>query len=120
MALPRLTAPKGVKRVRRLSSLGSKSLAHRKGRSVLTGAGIVLGVAIFFGVLVSNATTQRGVDRLIESFTGRADVVVNATGAFDATIPEATYREVASLDDVSTAAGSFGFGAELADPKVEG
>ena len=105
--------------MRRLSSLGSKSLAHRKGRSILTGAGIVLGVAIFFGVLVSNATTQRGVDRLIESFTGRADVVVNATGAFDSTIPEATAKKVMSLDGVRVASGGFGFGAELADPKVE-
>ena len=68
--------------MRRLSSLGSKSLAHRKGRSVLTGAGIVLGVAIFFGVLASNATTQDGVDQLIEDFTGRADVVVDSQGAF--------------------------------------
>ncbi len=76
--------------MRRLSSLGSKNLAHRKGRSILTGTGIVLGVAILFGVLVANATTQKGVDDLISSFTGRSDVVAGPIGAFDAKLPMGT------------------------------
>lgn len=109
--------------MRRLSSLGSKNLAHRKGRSLLTGSGIALGVAILFGVLVSNATTQAGVDRLIEDFTGKADVVVNATGAFDARMSASTLDEIKALPGVREAAGGFGFGAEtpgMADEDEDG
>lgn len=105
--------------MRRLSSLGSKSLAHRKGRSVLTGAGIVLGVAIFFGVLVSNATTQDGVDQLIEDFTGRADVVVDSQGAFGTYMPAATLPQLQALPDVELAAGGFGLGV-VAPTKTRG
>ena len=104
-----------MKLVRRLSSLGSKSLAHRKGRSVLTGAGIVLGVAILFGVLVANATTQRGVDDMIENWTGRSDVLVGATGVFDANLPKGTVDKVAKLPDVTDVVPDFGFGTTLPD-----
>jgi putative ABC transport system permease protein len=86
-------------------------LAHRKGRSILTGTGIVLGVAIFFGVIVSNATTQKGVDRLITDITGRADVLVNAAGAFDARMPASTLNELRALPQVKDAVGGLGFGA---------
>jgi putative ABC transport system permease protein len=99
--------------VRRLSSLGSKSLAHRKGRSLLTGAGIVLGVAILFGVLVANATTQQGVDDLIEDFTGRADVVVNAQGFFESKLPKGTLEKVRKLPGVKDVVGDTGFGTAL-------
>src|SRR5687768_6590326 len=50
--------------VRSLSSLGSKSLAHRRGRTVLTGLGVALGVALFFGVLVANRSVNRSFERL--------------------------------------------------------
>lgn len=105
--------------MRRLSSLGSKSLAHRKGRSVLTGAGIVLGVAILFGVLVSNATTQRGVDLLIEDFTGRADVVGRPTGAFDATLPKGTIETLGGIPDVRVVVGDYGFGSQMRIPSTD-
>lgn len=98
---------------RRLSSLGSRSLAHRKGRSLLTGAGIVLGVAILFGVLVANATTQVGVDRLFEDFTGRADVVASPIGVFDATLPEGAVDRLRSLPDVREVSGNYGTQALL-------
>ncbi|MEX2393927.1 MAG: FtsX-like permease family protein, partial [Actinomycetota bacterium] len=88
-------------------------MAHRKGRSILTGTGIVLGVAIFFGVIVSNATTQRGVDDLLDDFTGRSDVIVNATGAFDAKIPETIETKLRKTDGVVEAVGGFGYGADL-------
>src|SRR5438309_4902235 len=104
----------GVSNVRKLSSLGSKSLAHRKGRSILTGAGIVLGVAILFGVLVANATTQKGVDDLISSFTGRADVDVGPVGAFDAKLPPGTIDRLRKLPQVADVVGEYGFGTALA------
>jgi putative ABC transport system permease protein len=101
--------------VRKLSSLGSRSLAHRKGRSLLTGGGIVLGVAILFGVLVANATTQKGVDNLIESITGRSDVVAGPVGAFDASLPSGTIEKLRRLPDVETVVGNYGFGTALRD-----
>jgi putative ABC transport system permease protein len=101
--------------VRKLSSLGSKSLAHRKGRSLLTGTGIVLGVAILFGVLVSNATTQKGVDNLIEGITGRADVVAGPVGAFDAKMPMGTIDKLRKLPNVSDVIGDYAFGTVLPD-----
>lgn len=99
--------------MRRLSSLGSKQLAHRKGRSALTAIGIVLGVAILFGVLVTNATTQTGVDALVADFAGNADVLVSPTGAFDATIPASGLDRIARLDDVDVVAGSLGFRSSI-------
>jgi putative ABC transport system permease protein len=90
-------------------------LAHRKGRSLLTGGGIVLGVAILFGVLVANATTQKGVDDLIESITGRSDVVAGPVGAFDATLPAGAITKLKALPDVQTVVGNHGFGTALRD-----
>ncbi len=101
--------------MRKLSSLGSKSLAHRKGRSLLTGGGIVLGVAILFGVLVANATTQKGADNLIESITGRSDVFAGPVGAFDATLPAGSIAKLRALRDVKDVVGNAGFGTALRD-----
>lgn len=101
--------------MRKLSSLGSRSLAHRKGRSLLTGGGIVLGVAILFGVLVANATTQKGVDNLIETITGRSDVVAGPVGAFDAKLPNGAIERLRNLPDVRTVVGTYGFETALAD-----
>lgn len=92
--------------LRRLSSLGSKQLKVRKGRSALTAIGIVLGVAILFGVLVANATTNTGFEQLIEDFTGRADVLVSPSGSPDSTMPEEISAKVRRLPDVEDAVGS--------------
>ncbi len=100
--------------MRRLSSLGSRNLAHRKGRSILTGTGIVLGVAILFGVLVANATTQKGVDDLISGFTGKADVVAGPIGAFDAKLPRGAVATLRSLPQVTDVIGEYGFSTALA------
>src|SRR6266540_2400291 len=113
------TALPEVMCVRRLSSLGSKQLAHRKGRSALTALGIVLGVAILFGVLVTNATTQSGVDKLIKDFTGRANVLVSPTGAFDATMPATIVPKLAALPDVRAAVGSYNTQSSVKTPKVK-
>lgn len=86
--------------MRRLSSLGSRQLASRKGRSALTALGIVLGVAVLVGVLVANATTQVGVDRLVVDLVGRADVVINRVGAFESTADREDFDQLLSLANV--------------------
>ena len=87
--------------MRSLSSIGSRSLAHRKGRSLMTASGIVLGVAILFGVLVSNASINRAFDDLVSGF-GRdwVDVVARPVGAYDGTMPAETADAVARFDGV--------------------
>ncbi|MEY2402826.1 MAG: putative transport system permease protein, partial [Acidimicrobiaceae bacterium] len=52
--------------MRSLSSLGSRSLAHRPGRTLLTGLGVALGVALLFGVLVANRSVNRSFERATE------------------------------------------------------
>jgi putative ABC transport system permease protein len=101
-------------------------LAHRKGRSLLTASGIVLGVAIFFGVLVTNATTSTGVDRLLRDLTGPADVLISPTGSSDVDLPPATLARLRALPDVRTAIGDYTFGARIdngtrrQDVRIEG
>ena len=103
--------------MRRLSSLGSKQLAHRKGRSALTATGILLGVAIMFGVLVSNATTQSGVDSLVKDYTGLADVLVRPTGAFDAHLPASILARLRALPHVRVAVGSLRLDSAIRLPR---
>jgi putative ABC transport system permease protein len=79
----------------------------------------VLGVAILFGVLVSNATTQTGVDTLITDFTGAADVLVGPTGAFDSTLPASVVPRLRRLPDVREAVGSFNLRSSIATPAVD-
>lgn len=93
--------------MRRLSQLGSRQLSTRKGRSLLTALGIVLGVAILVGVLVANATSRVGVDRLVVDLVGRADVVVSKVGGSDATASRAEFLRLYELPDVEVAALSL-------------
>src|SRR5439155_14544292 len=83
-----------------------------------TALGIVLGVAILFGVLVTNATTQTGVDRLIKDFTGKANVLVSPTGAFDATAPSSIVAKLARLSGVRAAVASFGMQSSVDTPQL--
>ena len=105
--------------MRRLSSLGSKHLKHRKGRYVLTAAGIVLGVAVLFGILIANATTKNGVDALVRDFTGDADVLVRPRGAFDATMPAPTISRLEALQDVLLVVPSHRFDTAVRAPGGE-
>ena len=104
--------------MRSLSSLGSKQLKHRKGRSLLTSIGITLGVAILFGVLVSNDTTNEGFKSLIEDFTGRADVIVTPTGSFDSTLPSSIAAKIENLPQVTAAVGRLPLRTSVKTPKV--
>lgn len=85
--------------MRRLSSVGFRSLAHRKGRSVLTGVGIALGVAILFGVLIANATVDRGFHDRFSVQGGRPDVTLSTTG--DAPISMDLMGKVRGRSDIA-------------------
>ncbi|HUQ39500.1 MAG TPA: FtsX-like permease family protein [Acidimicrobiales bacterium] len=103
--------------VRRLESLGARSLAHRRGRSVLTSLGIVLGVAILFGVLSTNASVSKGLDDSIRRFTDRVDVVLRPVGAFDAVLPIAAVDSTRRLPGVEEVSPSLYLGASTPDPE---
>ena len=67
-----------------LQSIGRRELTRRKVRYALTAFGILLGVANIFGVLVTNATTNRSVAERAENFAGGADVMASRS---DPSIP---------------------------------
>src|SRR5947208_13288583 len=93
--------------MRRLSDLGRAQVKQRRGRALLTAAGIVLGVATLFGTMVAGASVQGGVKKVTDEVNGPSDVVVAPVGAWDATLPDATMVAAKRLPDVDTASGSL-------------
>lgn len=59
-----------------LHAIGWREFRRRRVHYALTGLGIVLGVANVFGVLVSNATTTRHLERSAADIVGEGDVMV--------------------------------------------
>jgi putative ABC transport system permease protein len=59
----------------RLSTLTVRGLRQRRARSVLSATGVALGVALFIGAAVTNATVQRAFGDLLDSSLGTADVI---------------------------------------------
>ena len=80
---------------------------------MLTATGIVLGVALLFGVLVSSAGVNRALDRLSASNGGRADVRVLGVGAYEAGLPESAIARVERLPGVTRATPDLYFGSRL-------
>ncbi len=66
--------------MRRLSSLAWRSLAERRARSLLTIAGIALGVGVLFAALATNAGIERSIDRTVREIVGHANLRVSALG----------------------------------------
>ncbi|HEX7473552.1 MAG TPA: FtsX-like permease family protein, partial [Candidatus Limnocylindrales bacterium] len=72
-----------------LTGLAWRSLWARRARSVLTLAGIALGVGVLFAALATNDGIDRSVDRTVRDLIGRADLRVSAFaegGLSDATL----------------------------------
>lgn len=91
--------------MRSLTAISLRSLRRRKGRYVLTGLGIALGVAVAFAVLVTSRATNEALDRVTSGFVGDADVVLAPPGTFDSTFPEATLDDVRRIPGVADAMG---------------
>jgi len=91
--------------MQRLEALGAHSLAHRKGRSAMTAAGVVLGVAVLFGVMVTGAAVNRSFTDFVHSYTGKADVTASALADYSAGFPVSTLDQVRKLPDVVKATG---------------
>jgi putative ABC transport system permease protein len=67
-----------------------REMRHRPGRTVLTLAGIVIGVAAIVGIAAAVQTTRLAFREMFETVTGRAslEVVAEGMGGFDADMPE--------------------------------
>ena len=72
-----------------LTGLAWRSLWARRARSLLTLAGIALGVGVLFAALATNDGIDRSVDRTVRDLVGRADLRVSSFsegGLSDATL----------------------------------
>src|SRR5512135_3653673 len=91
--------------MRRLSSLAWRSLAERRGRSLLTIAGVALGVGVLLAAIATNAAVDGSIDRMVSTILGRGDLRVTALG-------EAGLSR-ASLDAIAGATGVVDVSPEL-------
>src|SRR5512135_2979458 len=64
----------------RLSVLAWRSVTSRRARSLLTIAGIALGVGVLFGAMATNAGIDSSIDATVHQMMGRADLRVAAFG----------------------------------------
>ncbi|HWH45515.1 MAG TPA: FtsX-like permease family protein [Thermoleophilaceae bacterium] len=92
--------------MRRLSSLSGRSLRARPLRALLTTAGILLGVALMFGVLLLTATIDSTFRNLFDSVYGKADLVV-ATPDDAGGLPGGTLERVRATEGVRQAQGAL-------------
>ena len=63
-----------------LQSLAVRSLAARRGRTLLSIVGIALGVGVLFASLATDAGIEAAIDRTVHDIVGRADLRVAAFG----------------------------------------
>jgi putative ABC transport system permease protein len=67
--------------MRSFSSLALRQVRSRRMRSLLTTAGIVLGVGMILGVLLLSVTIHRTFGALFDSVYGRTDLIVSGSGS---------------------------------------
>ena len=89
--------------MRSFGSLALRQVRARRGRAVLTVAGIVLGVGMILGVLLLTATINRTFSDLYDSVYGEADLIVSGTS--QTSLPGSTLGVVERTADVDGAVG---------------
>lgn len=108
-----MTALRGLGPVRSLRRLGARLLSERPGRAALTAAGVVLGVALFTGALITTVTATTGLDRFTSELNGQADVVASGPGGSLSSIvtplgAELDASTIAALDDLPDVDAALG------------
>ncbi len=91
--------------MRGLHGLAWRGLRARPMRTTLTTVGVVLGVAVLYAGLATNAGIDAAVDRAVTTLVGRADLRVAAFG--EAGLSAATLAAIEGTPGVGTAAPSF-------------
>lgn len=96
--------PRGA-RLHSFGGVGMRSLRARPLRSVLTTAGIVLGVGMAFGVLILVNTIHHSFENLYDSLYGKTSVIVSGRSSIGS-VPASTLPRVRAVDGVKAAEGN--------------
>jgi putative ABC transport system permease protein len=91
-------------RLHSFAGLGLRSLRARPLRSVLTSAGIVLGVGMVFGVLILVSTIHSSFSNLYDAMYGNTSLIVSGKSSIGS-VPDETLAKVQAVDGVEGAAG---------------
>ncbi|HET9591995.1 MAG TPA: ABC transporter permease [Solirubrobacterales bacterium] len=97
------TMPRGAK-LRSFRGLGLRSLRARPLRSILTTAGIVLGVGMVFGVLILVTTIHSSFEGLFDAIYGRTTVIVSGKSSVGA-VPVSELPKIRRVEGVKAAEG---------------
>ncbi len=103
--------------MRNFGSLALRQVRSRRARSLLTAAGIVLGVGMILGVLLLSATINRTFADLYDSVYGRADLIVSGGG--EDSLPRDAFRTASEARGVDEAVGRIQSVFTLVDDKGE-
>ena len=95
--------PRGAK-LHSFHGIGLRSLRARPMRSVLTTAGIVLGVGMAFGVLILVTTIHSSFEGLFDAIYGRTTVIVSGKSSVGS-VPAGDLPKIRRLDGVKAAEG---------------
>ncbi len=98
--------PRGA-RLRSYRGVGLRGLRARPLRSVLTGAGIVLGVGMAFGVLILVGTIHSTFGHLFDSIYANTSLVVSGKSSIGS-VPESTPAKLGRIEGVEAAVGDVG------------
>lgn len=103
-----------------IASLSWRSVKARKGRAVLNGLGIVLGVALFFSVLSLSKTIVSTFDELFSSVYGETDLIVGGSN-MAGTVDQELLTKIKGLGGVEKVAATVsGVVARQQDGKKSG
>ncbi|HEU5252081.1 MAG TPA: FtsX-like permease family protein [Solirubrobacterales bacterium] len=91
-------------RLHSFAGLGLRSLRARPLRSVLTSAGIVLGVGMVFGVLILVNTIHSSFSNLFDAMYGNTSLIVSGKSSIGS-VPDETLARVRAVDGVEGASG---------------
>ena len=103
--------------MRNFGSLAFKQVRSRRARSLLTAAGIVLGVGMILGVLLLSATINRTFTDLYDSVYGKADLIVSGGG--EDSLPKNALRKVEDAPGTGEAVGRIQSVFTLVDDEGE-
>jgi putative ABC transport system permease protein len=102
-----------------LNALALRNLGARPLRTLLTGLGVVLGVAAVVAVTVNSATTQQSLETLFANVSGRADLTVEPADRARG-LKERDLNRVRTTAGVATAVGNIYLGTSIdGEPPTE-
>ena len=99
----------------RAPSLAFRSLRARPVRTLLTTAGIVLGVAVILAISITNLSTIQSITTLFNEASGKAHLVVRSSSISDPGFAEGVVGRIATLPGIKAAVPTLQVRALQAD-----